>query len=748
MNGNARRCLLTACALCLAAGCGGGDRYGRLYDRLVEQPDELDRGVLAGRRIVIDPGHGGEFDGARGNGGLTEAEVNLGVSLHLWGMLADAGADVRLTRTSDGDFLPGDSLVLRDDLAERIRSANAFDPEVFVSIHHNASLAENRQRNGIEVYYRGADPAASLELGRDLLLHLSRNLGIPSGEIHPGDYFVLRNSTAGAAVLTEASYISNPPVERKLRLAGKQRLEAEALFIGLVKYFSRGVPIVERILPAADTIDAPCEIVFQAVSAAGVPLDPASASIEANGRSAAARVDDGLIRWPLPPSTPNGFLELRARVRSVRGATATSAPVNILLSRPAAHLLPLPAVCTIDGDWHIGIAVLDAGGKAVADGTPVSIMPSAGARIAASARAGRISATVESLDGFFCVHAGTVQDTLFFDPGDRGVPVQVVDARTGEFAPGASATGKPGVSAAAEDGLLSLPAAGGPFRFVAPGYRAETVDLPDSLPGLVVELEPLFDGALLSRAVALDAAGGGRDADGIGKNRLRGADVNIETARRLDLMLEQAGARSLLVRRGEETLAPHDRVGRVNAAGVDLAVSVGRARDGDECIARHYPGSAGGARFARLAAASLSGLPPCRTMATGESAAPFLRRTNCPACIVRSASLSGMGEIIFGHHARPALEAERLFSALLAWFGAATTHRLVITGDDNPVAGVLVCIDGTVSLETNKGGEALFTCVTPGTHLFTCLWPDGTETVHRVASDDSPVDTLRFVRRP
>ena len=34
-----------------------------------------------GRRIALDPGHGGFFRGALGVNGLTEAEVNLGVAL-------------------------------------------------------------------------------------------------------------------------------------------------------------------------------------------------------------------------------------------------------------------------------------------------------------------------------------------------------------------------------------------------------------------------------------------------------------------------------------------------------------------------------------------------------------------------------------------------------------------------------------------------------------------------------------------
>ena len=55
----------------------------RFYDRLTEPLDRLDTQAIKGKRIVIDPGHGGVFRGAVGLDGLDEADVNLGVALYL-----------------------------------------------------------------------------------------------------------------------------------------------------------------------------------------------------------------------------------------------------------------------------------------------------------------------------------------------------------------------------------------------------------------------------------------------------------------------------------------------------------------------------------------------------------------------------------------------------------------------------------------------------------------------------------------
>ena len=96
--------LLTAA---LMTGCGGKKTmYDSLYSELSEDISASDPSVLSERRIVIDPGHGGEYDGAMGADSLSEAEVNLGVALYLWGLLREAGAEVHMTRSTDRDFLP------------------------------------------------------------------------------------------------------------------------------------------------------------------------------------------------------------------------------------------------------------------------------------------------------------------------------------------------------------------------------------------------------------------------------------------------------------------------------------------------------------------------------------------------------------------------------------------------------------------------------------------------------------------
>jgi N-acetylmuramoyl-L-alanine amidase len=93
-------------------------------------------------RIVIDPGHGGHDPGAKGKGGVTEAELVLDVSLRLQQLLEKVkGVEVILTRRTD-DFVA---------LPERTAIANREGADLFLSIHANAS--PNDQARGVETYF-------------------------------------------------------------------------------------------------------------------------------------------------------------------------------------------------------------------------------------------------------------------------------------------------------------------------------------------------------------------------------------------------------------------------------------------------------------------------------------------------------------------------------------------------------------------------------------------------------------------
>src|SRR6185295_5133008 len=139
---------------------------------------------------------------------------------------------------------------LKFDLSERVRRSEAFGPDLFVSIHHNADARGTHDINETQTYYKLGDDGPSLDAAASVHRYLVRNLGIDKQRIMPGNYHVLRNTTA-PAILTESSYITNPDVESKLALASKQRLEAEALLLGIADYFARPRPVIEEFVARA-----------------------------------------------------------------------------------------------------------------------------------------------------------------------------------------------------------------------------------------------------------------------------------------------------------------------------------------------------------------------------------------------------------------------------------------------------------------------------------------------------------------
>ncbi len=101
---------------------------------------------LAGRRIVLDPGHGGDDPGATGTyreGNavrfkLAEKDLTLDVSRRLADRLREAGAEVLLTRNSDETL----------DLFGRGAVGRMLDADLFMSIHFNYSLLCEPQKKG------------------------------------------------------------------------------------------------------------------------------------------------------------------------------------------------------------------------------------------------------------------------------------------------------------------------------------------------------------------------------------------------------------------------------------------------------------------------------------------------------------------------------------------------------------------------------------------------------------------------
>jgi N-acetylmuramoyl-L-alanine amidase len=222
--------------------------------------------------VILDPGHGGEQNGAEGPGGMKEKDLALQVARRVRANLDSLlGARVLLTRESDVD-LP---------LSERVAMANRHSPDLFISIHAN-SMPTRRLRErtrGIETFFlsasaSGADAASTADRenaegpirrsrsSSDTLAFILADLAraeahahssrlayavhrrlveaarAESHGVHQAPFYVL-NGLQAPAILVEIGYISHPEEGRRLGDPTYQEALARALAEGVKDFLAQ-----------------------------------------------------------------------------------------------------------------------------------------------------------------------------------------------------------------------------------------------------------------------------------------------------------------------------------------------------------------------------------------------------------------------------------------------------------------------------------------------------------------------------
>ncbi|MBW7651781.1 N-acetylmuramoyl-L-alanine amidase [Anoxybacillus sp. ST4] len=182
---------------------------------------------VKGRIIVVDAGHGGRDPGAVA-GGVSEKTIVLEVAKLLKEKLEKAGATVVMTRETD----------VYPTLQERVDMAKNNYAEMFVSIHTNA--ATNTNAKGAEVYYDSStnpNGEESRKLAQYIQEEIVRMANMVDRGVKNSGLYVLRNNTV-TSVLVELGFISNAEDRAKLTSAEYQNIYAEAIYQGIVKYYT------------------------------------------------------------------------------------------------------------------------------------------------------------------------------------------------------------------------------------------------------------------------------------------------------------------------------------------------------------------------------------------------------------------------------------------------------------------------------------------------------------------------------
>lgn len=184
---------------------------------------------VAGKVVVVDPGHGGDDPGVSAHG-LTEAEVAFDIAARLEGRLAAAGAHVFLTRSPEGGGSD----------TERAAFANAAEADLLVAVHLDGQPSSRAQ--GAATYYYGAGPQRWSPTGRQLanLVQdaLTRRTDLRDCRAHAKSWELLL-LTRMPAVQVEPGYLTNPRDAARLAQGSFRDAVADAVFSAVQSLYAQ-----------------------------------------------------------------------------------------------------------------------------------------------------------------------------------------------------------------------------------------------------------------------------------------------------------------------------------------------------------------------------------------------------------------------------------------------------------------------------------------------------------------------------
>ncbi|HNY10474.1 MAG TPA: N-acetylmuramoyl-L-alanine amidase [Candidatus Wallbacteria bacterium] len=166
--------------------------------------ENVDFKILHGKKIILDPGHGGSDPGAV-RFDTRESKLNIGVAKNLERYLSLFGASVTMTRNTDSETV---SLNDRFDISE------SSNPDLFISLHHNDASENFYQKkefkNVSEVYYGLINDAGYRNelLGMSFAREFESLYGVGAVNLKPGYFRVIRSKNI-PSVLMEPFYMGD-----------------------------------------------------------------------------------------------------------------------------------------------------------------------------------------------------------------------------------------------------------------------------------------------------------------------------------------------------------------------------------------------------------------------------------------------------------------------------------------------------------------------------------------------------------
>jgi N-acetylmuramoyl-L-alanine amidase len=185
---------------------------------------------LRGKRIVIDPGHGGTDPGVDFMG-VREADVAWDLARRLEGRMKATGMEALISRGPENG--PTD--------AERASFANEAGADLVLSLHCDVNSSQEAQ--GVASYHFGNGYGTTSTVGELLAGYIQRELAARTGLLdcrtHAKTWEILR-LTRCPAVRIEIGYLSNPSDRARMSDPAFRDIVAEGILIAVKRLYLLG----------------------------------------------------------------------------------------------------------------------------------------------------------------------------------------------------------------------------------------------------------------------------------------------------------------------------------------------------------------------------------------------------------------------------------------------------------------------------------------------------------------------------
>lgn len=183
--------------------------------------------ALAGKVVVVDPGHGGPVRGAEGHG-LDEASIVLDLAARLEGRLTAVG--VRTVVTRGADSCPTDS--------ERAALANEVRADLVLSLHVDRGSTPACQ--GVATYHYGTGSGTTSTMGERLASLVQREVvartDLLDCRVHAKTWALLR-LTQMPAVRLELGHVTHPGDAARLADPAFRDVVAEGVLVAVQRLY-------------------------------------------------------------------------------------------------------------------------------------------------------------------------------------------------------------------------------------------------------------------------------------------------------------------------------------------------------------------------------------------------------------------------------------------------------------------------------------------------------------------------------